>query len=49
MQGTICRLESMGDILRIIFRDGGQTHAEYYRVRLEIIDFKHYYSWVGQT
>ena len=33
---TICRLESMGDILKIVFKDGG-THAKYYRVSLGII------------
>ncbi|GMP34826.1 hypothetical protein CsSME_00007536 [Camellia sinensis var. sinensis] len=31
VKGTVCRLESMGDILGIIFRDGGRAHAEYYR------------------
>ncbi|XP_057465193.1 regulator of telomere elongation helicase 1 homolog isoform X5 [Actinidia eriantha] len=38
MQGTVCRLESMGDILRIIFRDGGRTHAEYYRFHVQEVE-----------
>lgn len=28
----MCRLESIRDILNIIFRDGGKSHAKYYRV-----------------
>ncbi|GMH22211.1 hypothetical protein Nepgr_024054 [Nepenthes gracilis] len=35
MKGTMCRLESMGDILRIIFRDGGTSHAQFYRVHVQ--------------
>ncbi|THG11762.1 hypothetical protein TEA_026058 [Camellia sinensis var. sinensis] len=31
MKRTVCRLDSMGDILKIIFRDGGRAHAQYYR------------------
>ena len=30
--GTSCRLENMGDILKMIFRDGDTSHAKYYRV-----------------
>lgn len=37
MKGTVCRLESMGDILKLIFRDGGTSHAGYYRVSSAII------------
>lgn len=42
VKGAVCRLESIGDILKIIFRDGGTTHANYYRVSLE-------YSNVGSS
>ncbi|MCH86466.1 regulator of telomere elongation helicase 1-like, partial [Trifolium medium] len=33
--GTICRLETIKDILDIIFRDGGTSHAKYYRVHVK--------------
>lgn len=29
---TVCRLESISDILNIIFRDKGNAHANFYRV-----------------
>lgn len=35
VKGAVCRLESVGDILKIIFRDGGTTHANYYRVHVQ--------------
>ncbi|KAA8541817.1 hypothetical protein F0562_022969, partial [Nyssa sinensis] len=38
MKGTVCRLESMGDILKIIFRDGGNSHAEHYRVHVQEVE-----------
>jgi len=34
---TICRLETMKDILDIIFRDGRTSHAKYYRVSFELL------------
>lgn len=37
MKGIVCRLESMGDFLKLIFRDGGTSHAGYYRVSSDII------------
>ncbi|PSR96116.1 Regulator of telomere elongation helicase [Actinidia chinensis var. chinensis] len=49
MQGTICRLESMGDILRIIFRDGGQTHAEYYRFHVQEVEASAASSFRGKA
>lgn len=36
-KSTVCRLESMGDILQQIFRDDGNPHAQYYRVSYEIM------------
>ncbi|CAJ2661268.1 unnamed protein product [Trifolium pratense] len=33
--GTICRLETIKDILDIIFRDGITSHAKYYRVHVK--------------
>ncbi|XP_057536046.1 regulator of telomere elongation helicase 1 homolog isoform X2 [Amaranthus tricolor] len=33
--GTSCRLENMGDILKMIFRDGDTSHAKYYRVHVQ--------------
>ncbi|KAL8130026.1 hypothetical protein V2J09_019181, partial [Rumex salicifolius] len=35
VKGRSCKLDSMGDILRIIFRDGGSSHARYYRVHVQ--------------
>ncbi|CAA7409948.1 unnamed protein product [Spirodela intermedia] len=35
MKGTICRLEIIKDILKIIFRDGGKSHAEFYRFHVQ--------------
>ncbi|XAR50624.1 DNA helicase [Bertholletia excelsa] len=37
-RGTVCRLENMGDILRIIFREGGRSHAEYYRFHVQEVE-----------
>jgi len=31
-KGTVCRLESINDILHIIFRDKSNAHAKFYRV-----------------
>jgi regulator of telomere elongation helicase 1 len=35
--GTVCRLETIKEILDIIFRDGRTSHAKYYRVSFELI------------
>ncbi|CAI9773626.1 unnamed protein product [Fraxinus pennsylvanica] len=37
-KGTVCRLESMGDILRTIFRDGSNAHAKFYRVHIQEVE-----------
>nr|GMC77545.1 regulator of telomere elongation helicase 1 homolog isoform X2 [Ipomoea batatas] len=37
-KGSVCRLESMGDILRMIFRDDGNPHAKYYRVHVQEVE-----------
>lgn len=34
--GTICRLDTIKDILDIVFRDGRTSHAKYYRVSFEL-------------
>ncbi|KAJ0985594.1 hypothetical protein J5N97_003950 [Dioscorea zingiberensis] len=34
-KGTVCRLESIRDILNIIFRDGGKSHAKFYRLHVQ--------------
>ncbi|KAJ4958144.1 hypothetical protein NE237_025255 [Protea cynaroides] len=36
--GTVCRLESMGDILYTIFRDGGKDHAKFYQVHVQEVE-----------
>uniref|UniRef100_A0A803LEM4 Regulator of telomere elongation helicase 1 homolog n=1 Tax=Chenopodium quinoa TaxID=63459 RepID=A0A803LEM4_CHEQI len=33
--GTSCKLETMGDILNMIFRDGDTSHAKYYRLHVQ--------------
>ncbi|PIN10824.1 Helicase of the DEAD superfamily [Handroanthus impetiginosus] len=35
---TVCRLESMGDILRLIFRDNSNAHAQYYRLHVQEVE-----------
>ncbi|RVW58324.1 Regulator of telomere elongation helicase 1 [Vitis vinifera] len=37
-KSTICRLETMSDILKIIFRDGGNAHAKFYRVHVQEVE-----------
>ncbi|KAK4381734.1 Regulator of telomere elongation helicase 1 [Sesamum angolense] len=44
--GNIFRLESMGDILRLIFKDNSNAHAQYYRVREKLTDTE-YREFVG--
>lgn len=36
--GTICRLDTIKDILDIVFRDGRTSHAKYYRVHVKEVD-----------
>ncbi|XP_058226856.1 regulator of telomere elongation helicase 1 homolog [Rhododendron vialii] len=38
MKGIVCRLESMGDILKLIFRDGSTSHAGYYRFHVQEVE-----------
>ncbi|XP_059458900.1 regulator of telomere elongation helicase 1 homolog [Corylus avellana] len=35
---TVCRLESIRDILNIIFRDKGNAHANFYRVHVQEVE-----------
>ncbi|GLT52921.1 hypothetical protein SLA2020_262300 [Shorea laevis] len=35
---TVCRLESISDILNIIFRDKGNAHANFYRVHVQEVE-----------
>uniref|UniRef100_A0A2N9HX33 Helicase ATP-binding domain-containing protein n=1 Tax=Fagus sylvatica TaxID=28930 RepID=A0A2N9HX33_FAGSY len=37
-KGTVCRLESINDILNIIFRDKGNAHAKFYRVHVQEVE-----------
>ncbi|CAK8535776.1 unnamed protein product [Lathyrus sativus] len=36
--GTICRLDSIKDILDIVFKDGKTSHAKYYRVHVKEVE-----------
>ncbi|XP_047306284.1 regulator of telomere elongation helicase 1 homolog [Impatiens glandulifera] len=49
IKGITCRLESMGDILRIIFRDQGTSHAQYYRVHVREVESSATSTFVGKT
>lgn len=33
-KGNVCRLETMGEILKLIFKEKNNSHAKYYRVSL---------------
>ncbi|XP_052182750.1 regulator of telomere elongation helicase 1 homolog isoform X2 [Diospyros lotus] len=46
---TICRLESMGDILKIVFKDGGGTHAKYYRFHVQEVEGNAAAAFKGQA
>ncbi|KAF2323328.1 hypothetical protein GH714_034640 [Hevea brasiliensis] len=37
-KGTVCRLESIGDILKIIFREKNNAHANFYRVHVQEVE-----------
>ncbi|KAJ9568519.1 hypothetical protein OSB04_004485 [Centaurea solstitialis] len=37
-KGTVCRLESIGDILKLIFKEDGNAHAKYYRVHVQEVE-----------
>ncbi|KAK9066251.1 hypothetical protein SSX86_013572 [Deinandra increscens subsp. villosa] len=37
-KGTVCRLESIGDMLKIIFKEGGNAHAKHYRVHVQEVE-----------
>ncbi|XP_076911660.1 regulator of telomere elongation helicase 1 homolog [Bidens hawaiensis] len=37
-KGTVCRLESIGDILKIIFKEEGNAHAKNYRVHVQEVE-----------
>ncbi|KAL8230357.1 hypothetical protein R6Q57_000135 [Mikania cordata] len=37
-KGTACRLESIGDILKIIFKEHGNAHAKNYRVHVQEVE-----------
>ncbi|CAA0837238.1 RAD3-like DNA-binding helicase protein [Striga hermonthica] len=47
--GTICRLENMGDILRLIFRDDSNAHAQYYRVHVQEVEASAADEFRGKT
>ncbi|KAI3786063.1 hypothetical protein L1987_45190 [Smallanthus sonchifolius] len=37
-KGTVCRLESIGDILKTIFKENGNAHAKNYRVHVQEVE-----------
>ncbi|XP_057969056.1 regulator of telomere elongation helicase 1 homolog isoform X2 [Malania oleifera] len=38
MRGTICRLESISDMLKLIFKGGCNAHSRYYRVHVQEVE-----------
>ncbi|XP_010249778.1 PREDICTED: regulator of telomere elongation helicase 1 isoform X2 [Nelumbo nucifera] len=48
-KGTICRLESISDILKIIFRNGDKAHAKYYQVHVQEIEANAIDTLKGKT
>ncbi|KAM3267703.1 regulator of telomere elongation helicase 1 isoform X2 [Capsicum chacoense] len=48
-KSTVCRLESMGDILQQIFRDDGNPHAQYYRVHVQEVQGSGMDSFKGKA
>ncbi|KAJ8553380.1 hypothetical protein K7X08_024058 [Anisodus acutangulus] len=48
-KSTVCRLESMGDILQQIFRDDGNPHAQYYRVHVQEVQGSGIDSFKGKA
>ncbi|KAI3455408.1 hypothetical protein Pfo_012071 [Paulownia fortunei] len=47
--GTLCRLESMGDIFGLIFRDNSNAHAQYYRVHVQEVEVSATDTFRGKT
>ncbi|KAJ0755472.1 putative DNA helicase [Helianthus annuus] len=37
-KGTVCRLETIGDIFKIIFKEDGNAHAKNYRVHVQEVE-----------
>ncbi|KAI3521617.1 hypothetical protein L1887_11088 [Cichorium endivia] len=48
-KGTVNRLESIADILKIIFKNDGNTHAKYYRVHVQEVEVKSTDTFKGKT
>ncbi|XP_043701718.1 regulator of telomere elongation helicase 1 homolog isoform X2 [Telopea speciosissima] len=47
--GTVCRLESMGDILYTIFRDGSKDHAKFYQVHVQEVEVNTTDVFIGKA
>ncbi|KAG8379928.1 hypothetical protein BUALT_Bualt07G0140700 [Buddleja alternifolia] len=47
--GSVFRLESMGDILRLIFKDNSNAHAQYYRVHVQQVEARDTDAFRGKT
>ncbi|XP_074285300.1 regulator of telomere elongation helicase 1 homolog isoform X2 [Silene latifolia] len=43
------RLETLGEILNLIFRDGGTSHAKYYRVHVQESAASDFYDFTGNV
>ncbi|GAA0165600.1 DNA helicase [Lithospermum erythrorhizon] len=48
-KGSVCRLETMGDILKLIFRDDANAHAKYYQVHVQEVQGSFADSFKGKS
>ncbi|KAI5660588.1 hypothetical protein M9H77_29381 [Catharanthus roseus] len=48
-KGNVCRLETMGDILRLIFRTNDNSHARNYRVHVQEVAPTAFHGSIGKT
>ncbi|KAF3320976.1 regulator of telomere elongation helicase 1 [Carex littledalei] len=48
-KGTVCRLETIRDVLNIIFRDGGKSHSLFYRFHVQESQSNYSESFKGTT
>ncbi|XP_057773006.1 regulator of telomere elongation helicase 1 homolog isoform X2 [Salvia miltiorrhiza] len=49
MNGTVCRLESIGDIFGLIFKNNCTAHAQYYRLHVQEVEASSNDSLRGKT
>ncbi|KAJ9568362.1 hypothetical protein OSB04_004328 [Centaurea solstitialis] len=48
-KGTVCRLESIGDLLKLIFKEDGTSHAKFYRVHVQEVEASSSDTFTGKA